>query len=240
METVWGRKPVLEYLQAQPHAQKIYVQKGVHLPEALQKVLASCDAPIQRLSKVEMDRKFKGNHQGVVVLLDEYRYARWSKILDQAGEQAFFVLLDGITDPHNLGAILRSAECAGVDAVLIPSRRSAGVNGTVHKVSCGASLRLPVVQIGNISQAIERMQRHGIHVYGLAGEADQSLFNTNFPRSVCLVIGSEGKGMAMKTRSYCDTLLSIPMRGEMESLNASVSAALAMYEVFRQRIAQKE
>ena len=154
---------------------------------------------------------------------------------EQAGRVPFLVLLDGIEDVHNMGAIIRTAECAGVDAVLVPKRRSAPINETVGKTSAGAIEYMPLVQIGNIAQTLRQLKKRGFWVIGADMAGDVDYFHSSLTEPIVLVIGSEGKGISHLVKETCDTLVQIPMFGQVNSLNASVAAALLMYEVVRQR-----
>jgi 23S rRNA (guanosine2251-2'-O)-methyltransferase len=187
----------------------------------------------------ELDRLAgHSHHQGVLLRLDPFSYCDFSELLaawQNSGRPAFFLLLDGITDPHNLGAILRSAEVAGCQGVILAKDRSCPVTPVVEKTAAGALAHLPLCQVTNLSRTIEDLKKAGIWCYGLAGEEGaQQLFSTDLTGNLALVIGSEGKGLRPNVRLHCDGLLAIPMRGRVGSLNASVAAAVALFEVVRQ------
>ena len=177
-------------------------------------------------------------HQGVLLSLTPFKYVTFNDLLQdwqQSSETAFFLLLDGITDPHNFGAILRSAEVAGCRAVIVAKDRSCPVSAVVEKTAAGALSHLAVCQVTNLSRTLEQLKGAGVWCYGLAGdEGAQNLFTTNLQGSLALVIGSEGKGLRPNIRNHCDALLSIPMAGRINSLNASVAAGIALFEVVRQ------
>jgi 23S rRNA (guanosine2251-2'-O)-methyltransferase len=176
-------------------------------------------------------------HQGVVAIAPPFEYAGLDEVVAARRRgHALFVLLDHLTDPHNVGAIIRTAECAGADAVILPERRSAGVNATVRKAAAGAAEHLPVVRVSNINEAIRTLKKAGIWVAGAdAGEEAQLMGAADFDRDLALVIGAEGTGLAQLVRRECDFLVRVPMRGVTESLNASVAAGVLLYEVLRQQ-----
>lgn len=178
------------------------------------------------------------NHQGVLLRLEPFTYADLGELLAawrNSGRPAFFLLLDSITDPHNLGAILRSAEVVGCHGVIQAKDRSCPVTPVVEKTAAGALSHLPLCQVTNLSRTIEELKKAGVWCYGLAGDAgSQDLYATDLSGNLALVVGSEGKGLRPNIRNHCDALLAIPMRGKVNSLNASVAAAIALFEVVRQ------
>ena len=178
------------------------------------------------------------HHQGVLLALTPFNYADFTSLLQDwrsSGEVAFFLLLDGITDPHNFGAILRSAEVAGCRAVIIAKDRSCPVTSVVEKTAAGALSHLALCQVTNLSRAIDELKSVGVWCYGLAGDGEaQDLFATDLTGNLALVVGSEGKGLRPNIRNHCDALLAIPMVGQVSSLNASVATGIALFEVVRQ------
>ena len=198
----------------------------------------------QRLPVVFRDRRDldrlagHAHHQGGLLRLEPFHYRELSDLLQcwrDSGRNAFFLLLDGITDPHNFGAILRSAEVAGCQGVIVAKDRSCPVTPVVEKTAAGALSHLPLCQVTNLSRTLEELKQAGIWCYGLAGEAAaRDLFSADLKGDLALVVGSEGKGMRDNVRRHCDGLLAIPMRGQVTSLNASVAAAVALFEVVRQ------
>ncbi len=194
--------------------------------------------PIEYRDRKAMDRMAGGAaHQGVIAKAEEYRYSNVEKMIAFArerGEEPFLILLDGIEDPHNLGAILRTAECAGAHGVIIPKNRAAAVNETVRKTSAGAAEYMRVAQVTNMSRTIDELKAQGLWIY--ACDMGESLYwNTELTSAAAIVIGNEGKGISRLVREKCDFVLSIPLAGEINSLNASNAAAVIMYEVVRQR-----
>ena len=188
----------------------------------------------------ELDKRVSGVHQGVVAQVAESR--EWSEddLLERlAGQSAppFLLILDGVTDPHNLGACLRTADATGVQAVIVPKDKSASLSPTVRKVACGAAETVPLVRVTNLARFMRRLQDDGVWLIGTAGEATSSLHQADFTGPVALVMGAEGKGMRRLTREHCDLLIQIPMEGQVESLNVSVATGVCLYEALRQRLA---
>lgn len=178
-------------------------------------------------------------HQGIVAHYASMRSYDENDLgtLVEAAEKPLFLILDGVQDPHNLGACLRSAAAAGVTAVVIPKDKSASVNATVRKTSAGAADRIPVVRVTNLARALDVLKQAGVWLVGLAGEADQTLYATDLRGAIGIVMGGEGDGMRRLTREHCDYLAKIPMPGEIESLNVSVASGIALFEAVRQRMA---
>jgi 23S rRNA (guanosine2251-2'-O)-methyltransferase len=204
---------------------------------SLEYVMKYCEAnhvSIKIMKRPEMDQMFGQKHGGVVAMVEEYEYVDLYDILKQT-DAPFIVILDGLEDPHNLGAVLRTAEATGVDCVVIPKHHSVGLNDTVAKVAVGAMDLVPVAQVTNITKTIQELKKLGLWIVGL--EADSPLTYTEIDGNmrIAIVIGNEGKGMSRLVKEQCDFLASIPMKGSINSLNASVSAALMMYHVFLQR-----
>ena len=180
-----------------------------------------------------------GAHQGVVAVCAVRTYCSIDDILAIAaerGEDPFVIICDEISDPHNLGAIIRSAECAGAHGIIIPKRRSAGVTAIVGKVSAGAAEHMAVARVPNITNAIKELKQAGLWIYGTAADGQSSLWKTNLTGPIGLVIGSEGDGMSRLVAESCDVCVSIPMKGKVSSLNASCAATILMYEVLHQRM----
>ncbi len=176
-------------------------------------------------------------HQGVVAVCKPLKTYSDQWLFEQLAEKSapLLLVLDGVTDPHNLGAVLRTADAAGADAVIVPKDKSATLNATVRKVACGAAEAMPVVSVTNLSRCLEELKQHGVWVMGTAGEADQGLYETDLTGPVALVMGAEGKGMRRLTREHCDLLVNLPMAGEVSSLNVSVATGVCLYEAVRQR-----
>ena len=240
-DLIEGRNAVTEAFRAGRPIDKLYISGG-DSDRALGYIAAL--AREKGVTVVECDRrKLDGMsithaHQGVIALCAVREYCTVEDILKHAeelGEDPFVIVCDEITDGHNLGAIIRTAECAGAHGVIIPKRRSAGLTTIVNKASAGAAEHLPVARVPNLRAAIEELKEHGVWVYGTAADGTSRLWQTELTGPIALVIGSEGDGMARLVRESCDFGLSLPMKGKMSSLNASVAGAIVMYEVMRQR-----
>lgn len=230
MDKIYGRKPVLETIDAGLNIHKAYImdQKTPIVAKIVDK-LTKNNVPIKYVDK-NFFENVDMNHQGVMIEVDSYKYADLSE-LENANR---LILLDKIEDPHNLGAIIRSAESFGFDGVIIPEHRSAKVTPTVYKTSAGTINNIKVVMVTNLNQTIENLKEKGFWIYGLAGEASENIAQTNLTGKVGLVVGNEGDGLSRLVRENCDVLVKIPMLGKVNSLNASVASALSMYEVLRQ------
>lgn len=192
---------------------------------------------IEKLTAQEFNRRFaESSHQGVVAYagkLPEYSETHLPQLLEASKSPALILILDGITDPHNLGACLRTADAAGVDFVIIPKDKSAMITPVVSKVACGAAESVLVVRVTNLARAIATLKNQGVWIYGAAGEADQSIYDLDFNGSVGIVMGAEGSGLRRLTRDLCDGLFSLPMQGEVSSLNVSVATGISLYEIVR-------
>ena len=240
-DLIEGRNAVTEALRAGRSIDKIYIAKG-EVDKTLGHIASK--ARDQGVVVVETDRRkldamsVTHAHQGVIALAAVREYCSVEDILaiaDERGEPPFVILCDEISDPHNLGAILRTAECVGAHGVIIPKRRSAGLTSIVDKTSAGAAEHMAVARVPNLPAAIRELKERGLWVYGTAADAPGGMWDTDLTGPLCLVIGSEGDGMGRLVAENCDFLLSIPMRGKVSSLNASAAASVVMYEVVRQR-----
>ncbi len=248
-ETVAGRNPVVEALRAGIPAKALHVATRVEMDDRVReslKLAAERGIPVLENSKPELDRMTDdANHQGLVLQVPPYEYAdavdlarermqRWEKRYQSA--PPLLLALDGITDPRNLGAIIRSASAFRADGVIVPARRSVGVTATAWKTSAGAAARVPVAQAGNLNTALQELKKMGYFVVGLDGGGDVELPGMALSTEpLCVVVGSEGKGLSRLTREYCDQIVSIPIASEMESLNASMAVGITLYEVSRLR-----
>ena len=238
---IYGRNPVIEVLKADENIDKIYILKG-HEDGSIKKILGMAKNKkivVSRTDKKKLDDMAgTQNHQGVVALITGYEYKSIDEILEYAKskkEEPFIVILDQVEDTQNLGAIIRTAEAAGVHGVIIPKRRSAMVNETVYKTSAGAVEHMMVSQVTNISNAIEELKEKGLWIFGADMNGEANYFDADLKGAIGLVIGGENKGITEHIASKCDMLLKIPMKGKISSLNASASAAILIYEVIRQK-----
>lgn len=188
-------------------------------------------------NKDDLNKKAGGEqHQGVLIEAEEkQQHHSLEELLDNLQEPPLLLVLDGITDPHNLGACLRTADAAGVHAVIFPKDKSASINATVRKVACGAAEVMPVYPVTNLARCLEQLQQRGIWIVGTAGEAENTLYNMDLSGPLALVMGAEGKGMRRLTRDRCDYLTKLPMAGSVSSLNVSVATGVCLFEIVRQR-----
>jgi 23S rRNA (guanosine2251-2'-O)-methyltransferase len=243
MAIVYGINAVAEALKVEPgRLERLCIERGQKNPR-IQEIIDLGRANHVVLSfedKTWLDRKAEGGrHQGVLCYMAEMATVGVEEVLARAHSPGLLILLDGIEDPHNLGAILRSAEVAGADGVFIPQRRSAGLTPTAVKVSAGAASHLRVTRIANAAQLIERLKKSGYWVAGLDADSGQLIWEADFSVPTVLVLGSEGSGLHRLVREKCDFLVSIPVRGKVSSHNVSVAAGIALYEVIRQRAHNK-
>ena len=230
MDKIYGRKPVIDAIDSGVKIYKAFVikQNSKIVDEIISK-LQRANVEINFVDKRFFD-KIDMNHQGVMVEAESFQY----KDLKDLDKYQRLIILDQIEDPHNLGAIIRSAESFGFDGVIIPERRSASVSPIVYKTSAGAINNINIIMVKNTNRAIEEIKEAGFWVYGLAGEASSQIDQVDLKGKVCLIVGNEGKGLSRLVRENCDILINIPMKGFVNSLNASVASAIAMYEVLRQ------
>ncbi|MDC1436736.1 23S rRNA (guanosine(2251)-2'-O)-methyltransferase RlmB [Gammaproteobacteria bacterium] len=242
-EWVFGIHAINALLKHRPEAiLQIYLQSG-RLDERISEITDHANSlgiPVEVMDKKELDKKANGSHQGAVAFCKEikleYNESYLEELLNKLERPPLLLVLDGVTDPHNLGACLRSAEAAGVDAVIVAKDKSALMNATVRKVASGAAEIIPFIVVTNLVRCLQQLQKRGIWVMGAAGEADKSIYNTDLKGALALVLGAEGSGLRRLTRETCDELLSIPMQGETSSLNVSVSAGVFLFEALRQRL----
>lgn len=241
IDLIEGRNAVNEAMRAGRSIDKLFVARGTG-DSALGRIISR--AKERGIAVVTVDRRkldemsVTGSHQGVIAIAAVTEYASVDDIFalaEERGEAPFIVVCDEISDVHNLGAVIRSAECAGAHGVIIPKRRSAGLTAVVDKTSAGAAEYLPVARVPNIPAVLRELKERGVWVYGAAAEGESGMWQTDLTGPICLVIGSEGEGLGRLVRECCDVLVSIPMRGRVSSLNASAAAAVLIYEVLRQR-----
>lgn len=235
-----GRHAVTEALKAGLAVECLYLQEDLKSTEkeALAALAKKQGARLSYLTKEKLDRlSAAGRHQGMIAEIRLPDYATPEEMLERAaqkGEDPFLILLDGIEDPHNLGAIIRSAHLAGAHGVIIPKNRAARLNATVARISAGAAGFLPVAQVTNLSRTMEELKEKGLW-FACADMDGEVLYRRNLKGPVGLVIGSEGSGVSQNVKKHCDFVISIPMNGQIDSLNASVAAGIMMFEVVRQR-----
>ncbi|SDU19202.1 23S rRNA (guanosine(2251)-2'-O)-methyltransferase RlmB [Halopseudomonas salegens] len=242
LETVFGLHAVKALLERHPKRVKsLWLQRG-RLDERMQAVVNLAEQgaiSVQRVSVDELDQQSGGGvHQGVLAQVLPSQL--WSEdmlghLLDKLDTPPLLLVLDGVTDPHNLGACLRTADAAGVQAVIIPKDKSAGLTPVVRKVACGAAETVPLVAVTNLARCLKSLQQRGLWTVGTAGEAEQLIYQIDFRVPSVLIMGAEGSGMRRLTREHCDYLAKLPMAGSVSSLNVSVATGICLFEAVRQR-----
>lgn len=240
-DQVEGRNSIIELLKSGKDINKLYIQKGERqgsineiIKLAKEKRVVIIETEKNKLDQMSTTNK----HQGVIAIVPPFEYCDVDDILQVAknkNEKPFIVILDGIEDNHNLGSIIRTAECSGVHGIIIPKRRSALVNATTNKTSAGAVEYMKVARVSNLTETIKYLQENDVWVYGTDMDAKEYYNEQKYNSGVAIVIGSEGFGMSRLVKENCDFLIKIPMKGKINSLNASVSAGIVMYEVMKQR-----
>jgi 23S rRNA (guanosine2251-2'-O)-methyltransferase len=240
MPVVFGINPVIEALKAGSRSFDYVAVMAGRRDARAQLIFETCrDAgvPVRQVSRDQLERLAGTHtHQGVVAVTSEKQYSDIDDVLDnKRGNHNFLLILDGVEDPHNLGALIRTADGAGADGIVIPERRAVGVTGTVLKASAGAAEYLPIARVTNINRTLEDLKERNIWTIGLDERAKQSYDEIDYNMDCALVLGAEGSGLHEQVRKKCDFLISIPMQGHVASLNVSVAGAIVMYEVLRQR-----
>ena len=240
-DQIEGRNAVLELLESNKDINKIYITKG-ELKGSINKIIAMANEKkviIVQKDKKQMDMMAQSeNYQGVIAVVPPYEYAEVEDILEVAkerNEEPFILILDGIEDTHNLGAIIRTAETAGIHGIIIPKRRAAQVNSTVSKVASGALQYMKIARVNNITDTISKLKDNGIWVCGTTIDAEKYYYDQDLTGPLAIVIGNEGKGISDLVKRNCDFSVKIPMKGNVTSLNASVSTGIIVYEAVKQR-----
>lgn len=244
IDLIIGRNPITEAIKSGRTVEKLMVAKGSE--KSLSQMIAMAKdrgIPVYYNDKSRMDKISDGGaHQGVAAYVSSYEYCEVEdmiKYADEKGEDPFLIILDGLEDPHNLGAIIRSADGAGAHGVIIPKRRAVGITGVVAKASAGAIEYANVARVSNIVQTIEKLKKEGFWIAAV-DMSDTPYFESNLTGKIAVVIGNEGEGISKLVKENCDFTVSMPMNGSVQSLNASNAAAIIMYEVVRQRAAAKK
>jgi 23S rRNA (guanosine2251-2'-O)-methyltransferase len=238
-ELIIGRNPVMEALKSEREIDIVYIAAENGKFTGILGVIAAkardAGIPVKTVDSKKLDIMSEGmSHQGVIATAAQTKYLELEELLAVKKDNPIFIACAGIEDPHNLGAIIRTAEAAGVSGIIIPKRRNVSVNATVMKTSAGAAAILPVCRVGNLASALDTLKDNGVWIYG-ADMDGESVYKTSLSGSVCFVIGAEGDGLPALIRKKCDVLVSIPMTGQINSLNASVAAGIIMFEAVRQR-----
>ncbi|GGB49682.1 23S rRNA (guanosine(2251)-2'-O)-methyltransferase RlmB [Virgibacillus dakarensis] len=239
-EMIIGKNPVIEALKSGRSVNKLLIseQLNPNTQGKLRQLAKHADTIVQKVPKTKLDKLVNGNHQGVIAYVASYQYATIDDLFTVAstrGEAPFFIILDELEDPHNLGSILRTADAAGAHGVIIPKRRSVGLTATVAKTAAGALEHIPVARVTNIAQAMDGLKAKNIWVVGTEAEGTEDYRSLDGTLPIAVVIGNEGKGMSRLVKDKCDWTVSLPMKGYVSSLNASVACSLLLYEVFRKR-----
>lgn len=243
-EIVFGIHAVQALLDSDPQRfQEVFILKGRddRRLQTLVKALEAQGIVIQVASKQVLDSKSEGAvHQGIIARVKPGRQYQEGDLPDLLGslDSPFLLILDGVTDPHNLGACMRSADAAGVHAIILPKDRSAQLNATAKKVASGAAEHIPLIRVTNLARTMRVLQEANVWIVGTAGEADHTLYQSKMTGPMALVMGAEGEGMRRLTREHCDELISIPMAGSVSSLNVSVATGVCLFEAVRQRSAK--
>ena len=240
-EKIFGIHAVQSLLERQPERfQQVFILKGRD-DRRLQPLIQGLEAQgvtVQVATRQWLDEAAEGAvHQGILALVKPGRHYQEGDLTDllEKLDKPLLLILDGVTDPHNLGACLRSADAAGVSAVIVPKDRSAALNATAKKVACGAAETVPLIRVTNLARTMRLLQEYHIWIVGTAGEADHTLYQSKMTGGMALVMGAEGEGMRRLTREHCDELISIPMAGSVSSLNVSVATGICLFEAVRQR-----
>ena len=238
---VIGKNPIIEILKSDRSVNKIYIADGMQksVVQNITSLAKERGVVISYVPRKKLDQMAdSSNHQGVVAEIAAYDYYELDELLNVINKKSdlpFVLMLDGIEDPHNLGSILRTADVVGVDGVIIPKRRASGLTSTVAKTSAGAIEYVPVSRVTNLAQTIEILKEKGYWIVGTDAKAKEKYTDVDYKMPICLVIGSEGKGVSRIVKDKCDFFVNMPMKGHVNSLNASVASAIMMYEVYRQR-----
>ena len=225
---VYGKNVAKEVISTKKEIKKVILSNNFDNKEILDGLKG---IKIEYMNKRDMDYKYSSNNQGIVMEIEDYKYSDIKEVYDKN----FIVILDHLEDPHNFGAIIRTCEAAGVDAIIIPKKRSVEINSTVMKVSAGALNNIKIVEVNNLVNAMEKLQDNGFWIYGTDMENSEVYTDVKYDAKTALVIGAEGNGIGRLVRETCDFVVNIPMTGKINSLNASVAAAIVIYEVVRQR-----
>ena len=230
---VYGRNVCYEFLNLPKKVKRVILQDGFH-DEKPNSLIQKANLRIETMPKYQLDRLAKGNHQGIMLEVEDYSYASLEDVMAM-DHDGFLVILDHIEDPHNLGAIIRTCEAAGVDGVIIPSDRGVMVNATVMKTSSGATENMKIVAVTNLVRTIEKLKQNGYWIVGTDLSESQDYREIDYRGKIAIVIGNEGSGMSRLVRESCDFIARIPMYGKVNSLNASVACGIMIYEVLRQK-----
>ena len=228
---IYGKNVAHEYLDSNKKIDRVFLSNNFNDNEIISKIRRK-NIRCKTLSKFDMDKKVNGLHQGIILEVEDYKYSSLEELLDV--ENGFLVMLDHIEDPHNFGAIIRSCEAAGVDGIIIPEDRNVQVTGTVLKTSVGTAEKMKIARVVNLNNTIKKLKDNGYWIYGTDMEGTD--YRTlDYKGKICIICGNEGKGISKLVKDNCDFIATIPMRGEVNSLNASVATAIIIFEAIKQR-----
>jgi 23S rRNA (guanosine2251-2'-O)-methyltransferase len=230
---ITGKNTVIEAIKTDRKIYELYLQKGTN--REIYSLINNSNIKVVELDKNKMNDICQKNHQGIGAKVEEYQYKTIEDAVAKNTKNKVFLMLDQLEDPHNLGAILRSCDAFNIDGVIIPKNRSVQLNSTVAKVSTGAIEHVDVIQVTNLTQTIKFLKDNGFWVVGTDMNTDKTIHDINVDSDICIVIGSEGKGISRLVKENCDYIVNIPMNGHVNSLNASVSTGIILYEVFRRK-----
>lgn len=246
-DLVYGIHAVCATLESRSdQIQEMWIQKGIHNTQIrhLIKMAEAKEVTVRFTDHIKLERKADGGvHQGVLAIIQAAKVFHEKDLydlLDQLTPPFFLLLLDGVTDPHNLGACLRSADAAGIHAVIAPKDKSSPLNAAAKKVACGAAEHLPFITVTNLVRTMEALKKYGIWLTGTIDSAEQTIYDTTLDGSIAFVMGAEEKGLRRLTREHCDTLVSIPVNSSMSSLNVSVATGICLFEAVRQRLSKQQ
>jgi len=239
-EYIIGKNPLIEAIRSGRTINKIYISEQINrqTENEIRRLIKGKSIPLQKVPRKKLNDLTRGKHQGIVAIAAGYSYVSLDEVLQRAeevDEQPFLLILDELEDPHNLGAILRTADATGAHGVIIPKRRAVGLTETVAKASAGAVEHVPVVRVTNIARTIDTLKDKHIWVVGTAEDGSKDYRTLDGETAIAIVIGNEGRGMSRLVKEKCDWLVHIPMQGAIPSLNASVASSILMYEIYRKR-----
>lgn len=239
-ELIIGKNPLIQAIKSGRTIHKILISEQINrqTEREIRQLVKGKRTPIQKVPRQQLDRLSKGKHQGIIAFVHHYTYTSLEEVLQKAemrDELPFLLILDELEDPHNLGAILRTADAAGAHGVIIPKHRAVGLTETVAKSSAGAIEHVPVVRVTNIGRTIDQLKERHIWVVGTDGDGSEDYRTLDGETALAIVIGNEGRGLSRLVKEKCDWLVQIPMQGAIPSLNASVAASILMYEIYRKR-----
>ncbi len=231
---VYGKRIAKELLKNNKEIYKVYLYEHFSDKEIIFSV-QKANIEVKYLSKKELDNIEKGNHQGIILDVPEYHYYSFENLINSAPSNPFYVILDHLEDTHNLGAIIRTCEAAGVDGIIIPKDRSVSINSTVMKISSGALDNVKICMVTNLNRIIDKLKENGVWIIGTDLDDSVSYTEVDYNIPMALIIGSEGKGIGRLTKKLCDIVIKIPMKGKINSLNASVAAGIIIYKAIEKR-----